>query len=229
MYGQTNAGGTKLTINRLSWSDKWKIPDGTDFNTIKTVGVWFTESDVATRNMPNAPNGSNAYAGTLEVIVPLQNIPVGTVIDGNWRYMTQRWTTWGGEVWSRPVSSNGSGVWTYGTWVTYATKAEMDYAINNINSLITSNYRALQLGFTNYGTTLTLQGATGGNSAGLVITGQGTSVALWVFSYRTTTQQIYLHQVFGNNNVTLTGTITAGGVITLTASDGTQMTAIYSR
>lgn len=112
----SRAAKTDLTINNISWSDKWKIADGTDFNTIKTIGTWYTTSDAATRQMANAPNGTGASAGTLEVIAPLENIAVGTVIDGNWRYIIQRWTTWHGAVWIRGLSTNGSGTWTYEDW-----------------------------------------------------------------------------------------------------------------
>lgn len=112
----SSAAKTDLTINNLSWSDKWPIADGTDFNTIKTIGTWYTTSDAATRQMANAPNGTRASAGYLEVFAPVSLATVGTVVTGNYQYIVQRWTTWSGDVFQRSLSTNGSGTWTYGAW-----------------------------------------------------------------------------------------------------------------
>lgn len=116
----SRVGFADMTINNISWSDKWRIPAGTDFNDLKTIGVWFNNYDAEVRQMPNAPLGANASAGTLEIIAPLENLAVGTVISGNWRYITQKWTTWRGEEYIRSLSTNGSGAWTYGNWMPIA-------------------------------------------------------------------------------------------------------------
>lgn len=111
-----SAAKSDVTINKLSWSDKWLIADGTDFNTIKTIGTWYTTSDAATRQMANAPNGTRASAGYLEVFAPVSLATVGTVVTGNYQYIVQRWTTWSGDVFQRSLSTDGSGTWTYGAW-----------------------------------------------------------------------------------------------------------------
>ena len=74
---------------------------------------------------------------------------------------------------------------------------------------------------------MTLNGKHAGNAGGVIINGAGQDIALWAFSYRAANNLIYLSKMGGGQNVTLTGSISTDGTITITASASTQMTAIY--
>ena len=102
----------------------WLIPDGTDFNTIKTIGTWFTANDNKTKEMPNAPGGAYAQAGRLEVIAPITRDPVGTTPSGAWKYIVQRWITHEGATWVRYLTTNASGEWSYSQWSRLLTSGD---------------------------------------------------------------------------------------------------------
>ena len=112
----TYATKSQLTVNNISWNDKWLIPNETDFNTIHTIGTWYVQSDVAARTMTNIPDGSLANAGTLEVIAPISQEKIGTVISGVYKYIVQTWTTWEGNKWIRELSTGSTGNWNVGRW-----------------------------------------------------------------------------------------------------------------
>lgn len=121
----------QLTINNISWDDKWLIPDGTDFNTIHTIGTWYVQTDLSARTMTNIPDGSLANAGTLEVIAPISQEKVGTVISGIYRYIVQVWTSWEGNKWIRRLSTDRTGNWDVGRWKTISNLWRL-YQTNNL-------------------------------------------------------------------------------------------------
>lgn len=111
----SRAAKTDLTINNISWSDKWPIPDRTDFNNIKKVGVHFVRSDASKATMLNSPPTGNA--GMLTNSTPLINTNIGTEISGAGQYILQEYVSYVGEKYRRVNRSNESGTWTYGQWI----------------------------------------------------------------------------------------------------------------
>ena len=101
-------------------------------------------------------------------------------------------------------------------------------AINTLNSQITTkigDFYAVQL---NYGTTITVTSKGVGNRAGIVIVGEGASCSLWAFTYRSANQTVSIVKIGGNDNRTLSATVTSTGVITITASTDCHMDVMMS-
>lgn len=143
----SRAGFNDLTINNISWSDKWLIPDNTDFNSLKTIGVYYVYNNDSMQTMSNRPVDS---AGMLTVVDSMRNTPTGTTLSGNWQYATQEFKTFTGELYVRYINTNGSGVWTYGTWAKYLTNGKTKTA-EAVDISQTSNWTTTTL-FTSGGT-----------------------------------------------------------------------------
>ena len=116
----SRAAKTDLTINNINPSDKWVIPDNTDFNDIHKIGTWYVPNNVSLATMSNTPPTTDA--GTLTVSTPLRNNNIGVEISGAWQYVLQEYNTFSGETYRRRVSTNASGTWEYAAW-------EQDYPI----------------------------------------------------------------------------------------------------
>lgn len=86
------------------------IPTGTDFNSITHVGEYVVGSDSNAMGMQNSPADK---AGRLFVFSITGNY---VDINGAWRYIVQAYVTHRAAVFVRPISTNGDGIVSYGTW-----------------------------------------------------------------------------------------------------------------
>ena len=89
--------------------------------------------------------------------------------------------------------------------------------------------RSLQFVTTNYSESITIEGLPVANSAGIIVTGAGQNVALFAFSARPTQGYISIVKIGGDQNITISGTVTTNGTVTFTASGNTQMTVLYTK
>jgi len=100
---------------------------------------------------------------------------------------------------------------------------KIDTAIGNLNRII--DFFATQI---NYGSSVAITTKGGGNRAGIVVVGEGSSVSLWAFSYRAVSQAATIVKIGGTDNRTLSISVTSAGVVTITASSECHMDIMMS-
>lgn len=98
-----NVSGTAFGLGKLP-----KIPDGSDFNDYKSVGVWGISYDNYAQNMKNIPVGR---AGTLRVWSA-----VGDLASSNYVYILQEYIPYDNSATYRRSVIKYDGVWRYGPW-----------------------------------------------------------------------------------------------------------------
>lgn len=136
LVGQGTQNEGKALVDEYSVRHWVTVPNGSDLNNYVNNGKYGISSNSAASTIANTPVNT---AGWLEV-QSLRNFDViPGDIDATWQNILQTYTTLSGQRFERTISSNGSGVWTYGGWNT--TRIALDIypvgavyiSVNNTN------------------------------------------------------------------------------------------------
>jgi hypothetical protein len=127
----------QLTINNINPRDKIRIPRNADLNSYTAIGTYYSIDNVETQTLSNRPTN---MAGTLTVSAPIQNINVGTPINGNWQYRVQTWDTYQGAKFVRWAYSQDGTTNVWSPWKSlYINEFEKLLEINSVGTTAASH------------------------------------------------------------------------------------------